>query len=75
MSLAELTVYATDMIGWLNFALIVGAVILVLVIGHLYDRVKQLERFTDEVVKYMDNVNGYLEKNTNNWKELLRHRK
>lgn len=47
MSLEELTVYCTDMIGWLNFALIVGVVILVIVIGKLYDRVKKLEQDLD----------------------------
>ena len=72
MGLEELTVYVTDMIGWLNFALIVGVIILVIVIGRLYDRVKHLERMTDEFVKYMDEVNGYLEKNTNAWNKLLR---
>lgn len=47
MSLEELTVFATDGIYWLNFALIVGVVILVIVIGKLYDRVKKLEQDLD----------------------------
>ena len=47
MSLEELTVYSTNMIGWLNFALIVGVIILVIVIGKLYDRVKKLEQDLD----------------------------
>ena len=51
MSLEELTVYSTDMIGWLNFALIVGVVILVIVIGKLYDRVKKLEQDLDWCLK------------------------
>lgn len=51
MSLEELTVYSTNMIGWLNFALIVGVVILVIVIGKLYDRVKKLEEDLDWCLK------------------------
>lgn len=51
MSLEELTVYSTNMIGWLNFALIVGVVILVIVIGKLYDRVKKLEKDLDWCLK------------------------
>lgn len=51
MSLEELTVYSTNMIGWLNFALIVGVVILVIVIGKLYDRVKKLEQDLDWCLK------------------------
>ena len=47
MSLEELTVFATDGIYWLNFALIVGVVILVIVIGGLYNRVKKLEQDLD----------------------------
>lgn len=73
MSLEELTVFATDMIGWLNFALIIGVIILVIVIGRLYDRVKHLEHAIDECFKYMDLVNGYMEKNNTNWNKLLRH--
>ena len=51
MSLEELTVFATDGIYWLNFALIVGVVILVIVIGKLYDRVKKLEQDLDWCLK------------------------
>lgn len=51
MSLEELTVYSTNMIGWLNFALIVGVIILVIVIGKLYDRVKKLEQDLDWCLK------------------------
>lgn len=51
MSLEELTVYTMDMIGWLNFALIVGVIILVIVIGKLYNRVKKLEQDLDWCLK------------------------
>ena len=51
MSLEELTVFATDGIYWLNFALIVGVVILVIVIGKLHDRVKKLEQDLDWCLK------------------------
>lgn len=51
MSLEELTIYATDGIGWLNFALVVGVIILVIVIGNLYHRVKKLEQDLDWCLK------------------------
>ena len=51
MNLAELYTYTTNTIGWLNFALIVGVVILVIVIGKLYDRVKKLEEDLDWCLK------------------------
>ena len=51
MNLEELTVYTRDMIGWLNFALIIGGIILVIVIGRLYDRVKKLEQDLDWYLK------------------------
>lgn len=47
MGLEELTMYMTSEIGWFNFVLVVGTIILVLVISHLTNRIRNLELYVE----------------------------